>query len=322
MLSRVAESLYWMTRYLERAENTARLINGTGQVVLDLPRGASFRWNNLISVVGLDELFHESYAQADENSVMRFLILDARNPSSILCCIQNARENPRTFREVLPAESWERINSLYLFLERNAARAAQGRLARYQVLNEVIERRQSIIGLLMGSMSMDLAYQFIRLGRNLERADMSTRIIDVNSAVLLPQEGSTEAEVERLWMATLNALSAYQMYRRHVSVHVHGRQVLEFVLKDPLFPRTVHCCLNELESCLKALPNHTLPLQAVREARQRLLGTQFDTIKLDALHDSLDQVEADLGAIHQAVSKQYFHLYQNQSLQSQAAPQE
>jgi uncharacterized alpha-E superfamily protein len=322
MLSRVAESLYWMTRYLERAENTARLINGTGQVVLDLPRGASFRWNNLISVVGLDELFHESYAQADENSVMRFLILDARNPSSILCCIQNARENTRTFREVLPAESWERINSLYLFLERNAARAAQGRLARYQVLNEVIERRQSIIGLLMGSMSMDLAYQFIRLGRNLERADMSTRIIDVNSAVLLPQEGSTEAEVERLWMATLNALSAYQMYRRHVSVHVRGRQVLEFVLKDPLFPRTVHCCLNELESCLKALPNHALPLQAVREARQRLLGTQFDTIKLDALHDSLDQVEADLGAIHQAVSKQYFHLYQNQSLQSQAAPQE
>ena len=322
MLSRVAESLYWMTRYLERAENTARLINGTSQVVLDLPRGASFSWNNLVSVVGLDELFHESYAQADENSVIRFLILDARNPSSILCCIQNARENTRTFREVLPAESWERINSLYLFLERNAARATQGRLARYDVLNEVIERRQSIIGLLMGSMSMDLAYQFIRLGRNLERADMSTRIIDVNSAVLLPREGSTEAEVERLWMATLNALSAYQMYRRHVSVHVRGRQVLDFVLKDPLFPRTVHCCLNELESCVKALPNHALPLQAVRDARQRLLDTHFDTIKLDVLHESLDQVEADLGAIHQAVSKQYFHLYQDQSLQSQAASQE
>ena len=194
-------------------------------------------------------------------------------------------------------------------------------MARYDVLNEVIERRQSIIGLLMGSMSMDLAYQFIRLGRNLERADMSTRIIDVNSAVLLPREGSTEAEVERLWMATLNALSAYQMYRRHVSVHVRGRQVLDFVLKDPLFPRTVHCCLNELESCVKALPNHALPLQAVHDARQRLLDTHFDTIKLDVLHESLDQVEADLGAIHQAVSKQYFHLYQDQSLQSQAASQ-
>ncbi len=321
MLSRVAESLYWMTRYLERAENTARLINGTGQVVLDLPRGASFRWDNLVSVVGLDKQFHESYAKADEDSVMRFLILDARNPSSILCCIQNARENTRTFREVLPAESWERINSLYLFLQRNATRAAQGRLARYEVLNELIERRQSIVGLLMGSMSMDLAYQFIRLGRNLERADMSTRIIDVNSAVLLPREGSTEAEVERLWMGTLNALSAYQMYRSHVSVHVRGRQVLEFVLKDPLFPRTVHCCLNELESCLLALPNHAPPLQAVCDARQRLLETHFDTIKLDALHERLDQVEADLGAIHEAVAKQYFHLYQDKAVQTQSSAQ-
>jgi uncharacterized alpha-E superfamily protein len=317
MLSRVAENLYWMTRYLERAENTARLINGTSQVVLDLPRGASFRWDNLISVVGVDDQFHEFYEEADEDSVMRFLILDERNPSSIVSCIHSARENTRTFREVLPAESWERINSLHLFLQRNAPRTTQGRLQRYEVLNEIIERRQSIIGLLMGSMSMDIAYQFIRMGRNLERADMSTRIIDVNSAVLLPQEGSTEAAVERLWMATLNALSAYQMYRRHVSVHVRGKQVLEFVLKDPLFPRTVHHSLNELESCFRALPNHDLPLQAVCDARQRLLDTQFDTTQLSALHESLDQVEADLSAIHAAISKQYFHLYQDTAQSSQ-----
>jgi uncharacterized alpha-E superfamily protein len=311
MLSRVAENLYWMTRYLERAENTARLINGTSQVVLDLPRGASFQWDNLVSVVGLDSQFHEFYEEADEDSVMRFLILDERNPSSIVSCIHNARENTRTFREVLPAESWERINDMHLYLQRNAPRTTQGRLPRYEVLNEIIERRQSIIGLLMGSMSMDIAYQFIKMGRNLERADMSTRIIDVNSAVLLPREISTEAEVERLWMATLNALSAYQMYRRHVSVHVRGKQVLEFVLKDPLFPRTVHHSLNELESCFRALPNHELPLQAVCDARQRLLDAQFDTTKLSALHESLDQVEADLSAIHAAISKQYFHLYQD-----------
>lgn len=323
MLSRVAENLYWMARYLERAENTARLIIGTGQVVLDLPRGAIFRWDNLINVVGVDQQFHEFYEDADEDSVMRFLILDERNPSSIVSCIHNARENTRTFREVLPAESWERINSLYLFLQRNAPRTTQGRLPRYEVLSELIERRQSLVGLLMGSLSMDPAYHFIKLGRNLERADMSTRIIDVNSAVLLPKkDGSTEAEVERLWMATLNTLSAYQMYRRHVSVHVRGRQVLEFVLKNPDFPRTVHHCLNELESCLKALPNHDEPLQAVRAARRRLLRTHFDTLKLNSLHERLDRVEGDLGAIHEAVSKQYFHLYQNPSLQSQSALQE
>jgi uncharacterized alpha-E superfamily protein len=321
MLSRVAENLYWMTRYLERAENTARLINGTTQVVLDLPRGATFGWDVLVDVVGLERLFREYYDEADEDAVMRFLILDERNPGAIVSCIRHARENTRTFREVLPAESWERINGLYLYLQRNAPRATQGRLQRYEVLNEVIERRQSIIGLLVGSMSMDTAYQFIKMGRNLERADMSTRIIDVNSAVLLPKGAGTEAEVERLWMATLNALSAYQMYRRHVSVHVRGRQVVEFVLKDPLFPRTVHHCLNELESCLGALPNHALPLLAVREARQRLLATEFDTIELRVLHDSLDRVEADLGGIHEAVSKQYFHLHQDQALAVQTAVQ-
>jgi uncharacterized alpha-E superfamily protein len=140
--------------------------------------------------------------------------------------------------------------------------------------------------------------------------------------VLLPQEGGSEAEAERLWMATLNALSAYQMYRRHVSVHVRGRQVVEFVLKDPLFPRTVQHCLNEMESCLTELPNHKAPLQAVRSAKRRLLVTHFDTTQLDALHQSLDRVEADLGAIHDAVSRQYFHLYRNNPPQLQTAAQE
>ncbi len=309
MLSRVAENLYWMTRHMERAENTARLINGTTQVVMDLPKGASFRWDNLVSVVGLDSRFQELYAKADEESVMRFLILDERNPSSIVSCIRNARENTRTFREVLPGETWERINALHLFLQRNGARTTQGRLPRFEVLNEIIERRQSIIGLLVGSMSLDVAYQFIKLGRNIERADMSTRIVDVNSAVLLPKEANTEAEVERLWMGTLNTLSAYQAYRRRASVHVRGRQVLDFVMKDPGFPRTVHHCLNEIIICLKGLPNHAGPLAAAQHARRRLLRTSFGALDLGTLHERLDQVEADLGAIHDALSRRYFHLH-------------
>lgn len=324
MLARVAENLYWMTRYLERAENTARLINGITQVVLDLPRGARFGWDMLINVVGLDTSFAEQNDEADENAVMRFLILDPRNPSSILSCIRNARENTRTFREILPAESWERINGLYLFLQRNAARTTQGRLQRFEVLSELIERRQSLVGLLLGSMSVDTAYHFIRLGRNIERADMSTRIVDVHSAVLLPQTGhagSTGPEVSRLWMGTLNALSAYQMYRQYVSVHVRGRQVLEFVLKDPRFPRTVHYCLNELEACLKALPDHDTPLAAVRHARRRLLRANFEKVELQALHARLDDIEADIGAIHEAVSRQYFQFHHTPELATEGQAQ-
>jgi len=126
MLSRVAESLYWMARYLERAENTARFINSTTQVLLDLPRGASFGWDVLLKVAGLDALYDEYYGKPNEADIMRFLILDERNPSSIVASIHSARENTRTFREVLPMEIWERINGLYLYIRDNAGRAYVG----------------------------------------------------------------------------------------------------------------------------------------------------------------------------------------------------
>lgn len=310
MLSRVAESLYWMTRYLERADNTARLINSSTQVLLDLPRGAHFGWDVLIRVAGLDALARERGVKLDESGIMRFLIEDEANPSSIISSIHFARENTRTFREVLPMEIWERINGLYLFIKQNAKRATQGRSERYEVLNGVIERRQSVVGLLMGSMSQDIAYQFLKLGRNLERADMTTRIVDVNSAVLLPtDEVLAVPAMERLWMATLNALSAYQMYRRHVGVHVRAQDVVRYLLKDPHFPRTVHHCLNEIESCLAVLPHNEEAMKAARQAYRRLDRMKLDGLAPVVLHEYLDQVQADLSAIHGAIARQYFDLH-------------
>jgi uncharacterized alpha-E superfamily protein len=319
MLSRVAENLYWMARYLERAENTARLINATTQVLLDLPRGAFFGWDVLLKVAGLDQAFREHYAQPDEDSVVNFLIRDENNPSSIASCLHIARENTRTFREVLPMEIWERINDLHLFINANAMLATQSRSLRYQVLNGVIERRQSIIGLLAGSMSQDIAYQFLKLGRNLERADMTTRIVDVNSAVQLPEDPALAVPaLERLWMGTLNALSAYQMYRRHVGVHVRPREVVDFLLKDAHFPRSVHHCLDEIEGCLSVLPRHDQAMQAARRAWRRLDGMHLEGLAPVVLHEYLDQVQADLGDIHAAVSRQYFDLHHEQAMQASA----
>ena len=311
MLSRVAESLYWMTRYLERAENSARLINSTTQVLLDLPPGASFGWDVLIRVAGLDEQMRARDLPMEEASIMRFLIQDEDNPSSILSSIHYARENTRTFREVLPMEIWERINGLYLYIRENAERATHSRSDRYEVLNGVIERRQSIIGLLTGSMSHDVAYQFLKLGRNIERADMTTRIVDVNSAVVLPADPALAGPaMERLWMSTLNALSAYQMYRRHVGVHVRAQDVVGFVLKDPHFPRTVHHCLNEIEGCLAVLPHNEAGLKATRLAWRRLDRMNLEGLAPVVLHEYIDQIQADLDAIHAVIAKQYFHLHQ------------
>jgi uncharacterized alpha-E superfamily protein len=321
MLSRVAENLYWMTRYLERAENTARLINSTTQVLLDLPKGASFGWDVLIRVAGLDELMRERDLRMDEASIMRFLIQDEKNPGSLISTIRYARENSRTFREVLPMEIWERINSMYLFMRDHAIRATQSRSQRYEILNGVIERRQSIIGLLAGSMSEDAAYQFLKVGRNIERADMTTRIVDVNSAVLLPEDSAVAGPaLERLWMATLTGLSAYEMYRRHVGVHVRGHEVVNFLLKDPHFPRSVSHCLAEIESSLSVLPKHTLPLKAARQAWRRLSHMRLAGLAPVVLHEYLDQIQADLSAIHEAISQEYFYLYQPSPVsQSQSA---
>lgn len=316
MLSRVAENLYWMGRYLERAENTARFINSMTQVRLDLPRSASFGWDVLLKVAGLDHVYAERYPEQqliDEDTIIPFLIEEPDNPSSILASIHNARENARTVREVLPMELWERINSLYLYIRDNADRARIGRGPRNELLQGVIGRRESIIGLLTGSMSEDVAYQFIKLGRNLERADMTTRIIDVNSAVRLPRDPALAAvTVERMWLSTLNALSALQMYRRHVGVHVRGNDVVNYLLKDPHFPRTVLHCMAEIEGCLSVLPEHKEAMKKVRQCWRRVEAMALDDLKPTVLHEYLDQVQSDLGEIHNAVSRQYFHRHQQE----------
>ncbi|MBI2803308.1 MAG: alpha-E domain-containing protein [Gammaproteobacteria bacterium] len=319
VLSRVAESLYWMTRYLERAENTARLINATTQVLLDLPRGASFGWDVLLKVAGLDRLFEDEYSEQDEANIMRFLVTDERNPSSIVSCICVARENCRTLREAVPSLAWERINSLYLFVNSRAAQAGE-RTRRYGILEEIIERLQAVIGLLGDCMSHDVAYQFIKLGRYIERADMTTRIVDIHAAVLVPrQQVPEDPTIGLLWMGVLKSLNAYQSYRRHVSVHVRTADVVNYLLKDPHFPRTVQHCLDEIEACLAALPHNMAPLKLLRIAQRRLDAMPIEILAPALRHEYLDAVQSDLAAIHAEIAAEYFQLYEQPDAPQAAA---
>jgi len=320
MLSRVAENLYWMTRYLERAENTARLINATTLMLLDLPRGASFGWDVLPKVVGIDHQYQAAHGDADEARIMRFLICDERNPSSIVSCIRFARENCRTLREVLPRLAWERINSLHLFVLARAEDAID-RTHRYEILERLIERRQSVVGLLADCMSDDVVHQFVRLGRYIERADMTTRIIDIHAAVLIPrQHGHEDPSVGLLWIGVLNSLHAYQMYRRYVSVHVKSADVVDYLLKDPHFPRTVRRCFDEVEGCLAMLPHNGSPLARLRSAVRRLDRMSVRDLDPTLRHEYLDAVQSDIAAIHQEIATEYFQRNENaQSQQQQAA---
>ncbi|MDE0286407.1 MAG: alpha-E domain-containing protein, partial [Gammaproteobacteria bacterium] len=185
MLSRVAEQLYWFGRHVERAENTARLVNVNANLIMDLPRPFKRIWANMIGITGSDDLFYGFYGKADEKSVLRFMLTDEDNPSSMARCVRMARENARSSREILPVEAWETINEFYLYVKNNPASGMRPG-ARHKYLNSVIRYSRQITGMLFSGMSHGSAYSFVRIGRNLERADMSTRIIDVGCVNLLP----------------------------------------------------------------------------------------------------------------------------------------
>src|SRR5262245_55364563 len=322
MLSRAAESLYWMARYLERAENTARLINATQQLLLDLPRGASFGWDALTRIVGLDKLFQQNYTSPDEMSVVDFLMTSPRNPGSIQSCVRFARENCRVMRDVLPRDLWERVNSLFLASKRYS-QPGLSRADRRQMLQELICDRQTVTGVLASCMSHDVAWQFIGLGEHIERADMTTRILDIQSAILMPQQqqqqGATDPVHALLWVGVLNSLSALQMYRRHAASAgtgdggITGESVLRYLICDPHFPRSVAFCLDSLESHLAELPHNLGPLRELRTARRRTDRATGADLAAAERHDFLDAIQGDLAQIHDAIAREYFHLHQRET---------
>lgn len=308
MLSRVAENLYWMARYIERAENTARLINVNTHLVLDLPRHMNPGWEPLLEICGIESLFAELYESSEERHVVRFLIGDARNPSSIISSLAQARENLRTTRDIVPREAWEQVNDLYLSARKRTA-AGVAKQRRYNLLKEIIERCQQLTGLLAGTMSHDHAYDFIRLGRNLERGDMTTRILDTRSADLLPKHAEELTPFDAIqWMSVLKSLTAYQMYRRHVRVRVRGTDVLKFLLQDYAFPRALSHCLAQVEQCLRHLPEHDQPLRTVTRLQRIVQEADVAALVGEGLHKFIDDVQIEISSLHQHIYDAYFQV--------------
>lgn len=317
MLSRVAEKMYWYGRYLERAENTARLISVYTNVLLDMPGIAQHIWEDLIKITGSKDLFYENFSDGNERNVIKFMLTDRSNPASLLCTVNAARENARTTREIIPSESWEKINEFYLYV-RNNSDSAMKQNTRHKFLSDVITHCYQMTGLLFGNMSHSNAYNFIRIGRNLERADMTTRILDVGCINLLQKQANIpDAYDNVLWMNVLRSLGAYQMYRQHVKDRVNGKDVVDFLIKDQMFPRSVRHCLGELESCFTKLPGHDQPLREVTKT-QRMVN-KIDTAELiqsgPGLHEFIDEIQIDFADIHNGVGQTWFGYGQTQSQQ-------
>ena len=306
MLSRVANSLYWIGRYIERAENTARLVSVTNHLQLDLPKGIRPEWKRIVSILGYEELLDIKGIANDERQIMKFLIGDMDNPGSILSAMQSARENARTVRDVMPRESWEEINTLYQMAKSDAQKAYWPK-NRHAYLQEIVRGAQTITGMLAGTMLHDESYQFIRLGRNLERADMTTRIIDVRSADLVPSSEHGLSPFENIqWMSVLKSLTGYQMYRRSVQEPVRRRDVLEFLFKERRFPRAVLHCLGEIEGCAHSLKKNSLVVKRIREISQLVQQVDPGDLQQDDLHLLIDHLQLGLASIDDAVRETYF----------------
>ncbi|RHW22702.1 alpha-E domain-containing protein [Pseudomonas jilinensis] len=319
MLSRVAENIYWLARYLERAEDTARLLSVTSNLLLDLPRPTKLGWSEIIAITGNDELFDEHYPVRDEASVLSFMCGDTRYSGSIISSLAASRENLRTTRDVIPREIWEEVNQLYLNVKEQVQAGITPR-RRDAFLGRVIRSCQTVTGLIEGTLSYTPARTFLMLGRQLERADMTTRVIDVRSANLLPRSPEDLTPFETLqWMSVLKSLSGYQMYRQHVRLRIRGPDVLRYLLQDRHFPRSVACSLEQLAAGLRTLPRHETALKEVEACLKHL--AEADILPLaaepDRLHAFVDEIQLDFIELHEAIHHTWFNGPQDVQAQQQ-----
>ena len=311
MLSRVAERVYWQARYLERAENTARLLNVFSTLLLDLPVGTKLGWRSLVEITGTDEAFDAKYRQEVERSVVKFL-LSENNGFSILDMLALTRENARTTREIMPSEAFEQINELYYFAKEHAA-SGVSRGPRHELLEAIISFCQQISGLMAGTMSRGPAYSFVRLGRSLERADMTTRVVDVGSFNLLSSMSGTKdsSDVDEpyaniLWMNVLRSQSAYQMYRQNVKHRVNGEAVVAFLLRDEEFPRSVTHNLITITKVLQKLPNEEKVSRQVDKTLRIVGRGKLEKLMDKGLLEYIDDLQLEIASIHQKIADTWF----------------
>ena len=308
MLSRVADNLYWFARYLERTENLARLVGASTELMLDLPRHLAPGWEPLLRIAGSQANFAaRGGADYSGRAIVRFLIADAANHSSMAASISRAREIARTARDLLPRDLWERINGLHIYVSEHADEAIS-HSGRHGFLTQVIASVQGLTGMLEGVVSEGQALSFLALGRNIERADMTSRIVDVRAAALPGDQAAAQLQPFEtvLWMSVLRSLSAYQMYRIHARERLHGAGVVRFLLADENFPRACVCCLRRAEEVLLDLPHSESLRRRMMRMRKAIGHSSQEAYEQGTLHEFIDRLQLSLARTNDELARIYF----------------
>lgn len=310
MLSRVADAIYWMSRYVERADNIARFVDVNLALSIDLPE-ANEQWLPIVQAAGDEELFKKTYGDASRENVLRFLTFDRSNPNSIQSALAAARNNARTVREVISSEMWEQVNKSYLAV-RDASQTGAALETPHDFFTSVKQASQLLVGITYVTMTHNEAWHFGRLGRLVERADQTTRILDVKHFMSEKLSMLNEGAVDEVqWSALLRSASAFEMYRKRFG-QVSPPRVVEFLLFSRRFPRSVRYCLRKAERSLHAITG--APIGTASSSAERALGrlaaeVEYADIRevLDAgLHGWLDDLQIKMNGVGSAIYETFF----------------
>ncbi len=306
MLSKVAERVYWIARYLERVESTARLVSIYDTLLFDMPRTVEVSWYNLIVINRMEIEFAERYSVKDERNVVKFLLADESNSSSMVSSLNALRENVRTTRDVVMEATWELTNELSMYIDEHIQQGINRR-QRHEFLNHVIKSCQQILGMLFGSMPHDAPWQFLSLGRNLERADMTTRILDAGvSAYTQAREDDGAVNSRQIILGhVLRSLNADQAYRRIMRSRVNADEVVTFILENPDFPRAIKFCHHSMQEHAKRLPHSKKLVNELQHLQQ--LHSAVDVAELNGkLAEHLNWLQICHMNIHNTISETWF----------------
>lgn len=293
MLSRTADHLYWMARYIERTENVARVLDVTYNMSL-LPTDSSDEmalWDSVLEIAGIRTIYDETYKDLNAANVIKHLVLDSNNPSSIYSSLRSARENARAVRVAMTTETWENMNTLWLefgqYIKQDLTQSGLSEFCEW-----VKSRSHLFRGVCFGTMLRDEAFSFVRLGTFMERADNTARLLDVKYEFLIPlQEANAGAVDYYEWSAVLRSVSAFQAYQKVYRDAIEPAKVSELLILREDMPRSLHACYAEIMPILRQVAG-SRQTEAVRLAGQMHAtlhyGRMLDIVR-DGIHHFLDE---------------------------------
>ncbi len=285
MLSRTADNLFWMARHIERAENTARVLDvahRTSLLPLDIEGSEAYLWYAPLNITGCASSYEVKYGLARASSVTHYMALDPDNPCSIYTCLRMARENARSVRGAITSEMWEVINATWLEVNRLSRNLNDENFSDY--FDWVKDRSHLFRGVTLGTILKDIGLSFIKLGTFLERADNTARILDVKYHILLSEVNDVDAAADYYqWGSLLKSVSAFEAYRKIYRDVISPLRVAELLILRDDMPRSLHACMNEVEAALIDINGNS-----GREARRRA-GEIHASLHFGLIEDVFEQ---------------------------------